>query len=308
MNKNKNITHLPLNSLPQNTTMFIGGLPRHTTEEAVLTVLTAIGKVLKLTLISDKKTGKPRGYGFFLIRTTSVENFLKNDVVINEKTVDISTSKKSIEEVENPTQVSTRLFFLSDFPFENEMQPVLVLEPFGEIKISHLYKDYENRSKGYGYLDFVELKDFKRLKNLYKINVSTEKSTAQSKSSMTGKIPTFIQFKFFTQKNLVKNEMKKIKKKQNQEKRARESEPLLNQSMKSSNNAPVTHPDLHNSGDFKVDRYELNSRSSNPKPEAFLFKGRFNQVPILQQQQNRSDSQNFCKMEKMEQLQNSLTQ
>jgi RNA recognition motif-containing protein len=46
------------------TKLYVGNLPFSATEEAVRNLFTAHGTVEKVSLISDRDTGRPRGFGF----------------------------------------------------------------------------------------------------------------------------------------------------------------------------------------------------------------------------------------------------
>jgi RNA recognition motif-containing protein len=46
------------------TKLYVGNLPFTATEEAVRNLFTAHGTVEKVSLINDRETGRPRGFGF----------------------------------------------------------------------------------------------------------------------------------------------------------------------------------------------------------------------------------------------------
>jgi RNA recognition motif-containing protein len=46
------------------TKLYVGNLPFTATEDAVRTLFTAHGTVEKVSLITDRDTGRPRGFGF----------------------------------------------------------------------------------------------------------------------------------------------------------------------------------------------------------------------------------------------------
>jgi len=46
------------------TKLYVGNLPFNVTEESVRTLFTTHGTVNKVTLIADRDTGQPRGFGF----------------------------------------------------------------------------------------------------------------------------------------------------------------------------------------------------------------------------------------------------
>ena len=46
------------------TKLFVGNLPFNVTEDALRTLFSTHGQVEKISLINDRDTGKPRGFGF----------------------------------------------------------------------------------------------------------------------------------------------------------------------------------------------------------------------------------------------------
>ena len=46
------------------TRIYVGNLPFDTTEESVTSLFSAHGEVSEVSLINDRETGRPRGFGF----------------------------------------------------------------------------------------------------------------------------------------------------------------------------------------------------------------------------------------------------
>jgi cold-inducible RNA-binding protein len=46
------------------TKLYVGNLPFNATEDAIRTLFSAHGTVEKISLITDRDTGRPRGFGF----------------------------------------------------------------------------------------------------------------------------------------------------------------------------------------------------------------------------------------------------
>ena len=46
------------------TKIFVGGLPYHTTDESLKTFFEQFGDIDEAVVITDRQTGKSRGYGF----------------------------------------------------------------------------------------------------------------------------------------------------------------------------------------------------------------------------------------------------
>jgi len=53
--------------------LYIGNLPYHTTEDDVRSLLTRYEPIHSVILIADKKTGRPRGYGFVELEEPEAE-------------------------------------------------------------------------------------------------------------------------------------------------------------------------------------------------------------------------------------------
>jgi hypothetical protein len=58
------LAHSLLNARPEVTKLYIGNLPFSATEESVRAAFSAHGTVETLSLITDRMTGQPRGFGF----------------------------------------------------------------------------------------------------------------------------------------------------------------------------------------------------------------------------------------------------
>ena len=48
----------------QSNTVFVGNLPYDTSEQQLIELFSSVGPVNKLRMMTDKETGKPKGYGF----------------------------------------------------------------------------------------------------------------------------------------------------------------------------------------------------------------------------------------------------
>ena len=54
-------------NIPKDTTLtkiFVGGLPYHTNDESLRTFFSKFGEIEEAVVITDRSTGKSRGYGF----------------------------------------------------------------------------------------------------------------------------------------------------------------------------------------------------------------------------------------------------
>ena len=57
--------------------IFVGNLPFKATEEDVEQIFAAHGKVLSVKLLTDRETGKPRGFGFVEMEDAEAEVAIK---------------------------------------------------------------------------------------------------------------------------------------------------------------------------------------------------------------------------------------
>ncbi|MGI6037193.1 MAG: RNA recognition motif domain-containing protein [Limnochordia bacterium] len=58
-------------------TLYVGNLPWATTEEELLNAFAAHGEVLGARIISDKMTGRSRGFGFVEVNDEDVEKMIE---------------------------------------------------------------------------------------------------------------------------------------------------------------------------------------------------------------------------------------
>ncbi|MEN2984924.1 MAG: RNA-binding protein [Dictyoglomaceae bacterium] len=57
-------------------TLYVGNLPWSTTEEELKSVFSNYGNVISARIISDKNTGKSRGFGFVEVEDSSAEKMI----------------------------------------------------------------------------------------------------------------------------------------------------------------------------------------------------------------------------------------
>ncbi len=60
------------------TKIFVGGLPYHTTDSSLRKYFEVFGEIEEAVVITDRQTGKSRGYGFVSIPTMTVKLKLWN--------------------------------------------------------------------------------------------------------------------------------------------------------------------------------------------------------------------------------------
>jgi RNA recognition motif-containing protein len=59
------------------TKLYVGNLPFSATEDAVRTLFSAHGTVEKISLINDRDTGRPRGFGFVEMSNADAERAMQ---------------------------------------------------------------------------------------------------------------------------------------------------------------------------------------------------------------------------------------
>ena len=59
------------------TKIFVGGLPYHTTDESLREFFQQFGDIEEAVVITDRQTGKSRGYGFVSFLNISLKNLVK---------------------------------------------------------------------------------------------------------------------------------------------------------------------------------------------------------------------------------------
>ncbi len=57
--------------------LYVGNLPNSATEEAVRALFTAFGSVQSLSLVIDRQTGTPRGFGFVEMSNDDATNAMR---------------------------------------------------------------------------------------------------------------------------------------------------------------------------------------------------------------------------------------
>ncbi|KAK2720579.1 hypothetical protein QYM36_004455 [Artemia franciscana] len=57
------------------TKIFVGGLPYHTTDQSLRSHFEVYGDIEEAVVITDRQTGKSRGYGFTLVLPESTQLF-----------------------------------------------------------------------------------------------------------------------------------------------------------------------------------------------------------------------------------------
>ena len=67
------------------TKIFVGGLPYHTTDDSLRNYFAVFGDIEEAVVITDRQTGKSRGYGF----VSEILYIFKNNYAINRNVFDL---------------------------------------------------------------------------------------------------------------------------------------------------------------------------------------------------------------------------
>jgi RNA recognition motif-containing protein len=59
-------------------TIYVGNIPFHSTEKEVRSVFTRYGSVASVKLVTDKKTGRSRGFGFIEMEEPAAKDAIHN--------------------------------------------------------------------------------------------------------------------------------------------------------------------------------------------------------------------------------------
>ena len=58
---------------PEITTLYVGNLPQHSSEEEVRSIFANFGEVHSVKIVRDRITGRPRGFGFIEMTSRAAE-------------------------------------------------------------------------------------------------------------------------------------------------------------------------------------------------------------------------------------------
>ncbi|KAJ3677541.1 hypothetical protein LUZ60_003265 [Juncus effusus] len=147
--------------------IFIGGLPRETTESSLVRHFEKYGEIIDKVIMMDKFTGQPRGFGFITFSDPSlVDIVLQNSHTIHGKTVEIKRTiprRNSGQFYSNDNtnnnynnNIKTKKIFVGGIPItlaDDEFGDFFT--KYGEITDYQIIKDHEtNRSRGFGFVAF----------------------------------------------------------------------------------------------------------------------------------------------------------
>ena len=149
-------------------TVFIGNLSWDVTEEQLAEAFAECGEVTSARIITDKQTGKPKGFGYVTFTETSATHQAIEksgmDLGGREIRVDISTPKPAKQDggrgrVEKPTSAPSNILFMGNLSFNvTEEELRAEFEKYGDISRIHFPTDRETGEfKGFGYLEYLNV-------------------------------------------------------------------------------------------------------------------------------------------------------
>jgi len=82
------------------TTLYIGNLPYRSKEASIKTHFEQYGYVDSVRLLKDRRTGKPKGFGFVEVASDTANKMIKklNDTTFEERTLKVRLAKEKIED------------------------------------------------------------------------------------------------------------------------------------------------------------------------------------------------------------------
>jgi cold-inducible RNA-binding protein len=83
-----------------NKKLYVGNLSYDTTQEQVYTLFAQVGEVTEVSLISDRETGRPKGFGFVKMNSEeanqeAIKRF--NGYSLDERTLTVSEARPRVE-------------------------------------------------------------------------------------------------------------------------------------------------------------------------------------------------------------------
>lgn len=135
--------------------IFIGGLPRDTTNSVFIKHFGKYGEITDSVIMKDRFSGQPRGFGFITYADPSVvDQVIEDTHIINGKQVEI---KRTIPKgAAQSKDFRTKKIFVGGIPSsvsEDELRSFF--SKYGEVTEHQIIRDHEtNRSRGFGFIVF----------------------------------------------------------------------------------------------------------------------------------------------------------
>ncbi|CAA7029532.1 unnamed protein product, partial [Microthlaspi erraticum] len=138
--------------------LFVGGVSWETTEEKFADYFGKFGEVVDSVIMTDRMTGKPRGFGFVTFADSAVaEKVLEEDHVIDDRKVDLKRTVPRGDRDNDIKAVSkTRKIFVGGLPpflEQDELKKYFCV--YGDIAEHQImYDHHSGRSRGFGFVTF----------------------------------------------------------------------------------------------------------------------------------------------------------
>ncbi|XP_010537557.1 PREDICTED: heterogeneous nuclear ribonucleoprotein 1 [Tarenaya hassleriana] len=138
--------------------LFVGGVSWQTTEESFAEYFLKFGELVDCILMTDRMTGKPRGFGFVTFADSEVaEKVLEEEHVIDGRKVDLKrTVPRDEKEFKAISKSKTKKIFVGGLPpslKEDELKEYFSF--YGDITEHQIMYDHNTgRSRGFGFVTF----------------------------------------------------------------------------------------------------------------------------------------------------------
>ncbi|XP_031476074.1 glycine-rich RNA-binding protein 3, mitochondrial-like [Nymphaea colorata] len=135
--------------------LFVGGIAWRTTKETFTEHFQKYGEITDSVIMKDKRTKKPRGFGFVTFADPSVvELVLKDEHVIDDRTVEVKRTVPR-EEMAAAPDTQTKKIFVGGIPTsvtDDELKEYF--SSYGNIIEHQIMTDQSGRSRGFGFVTF----------------------------------------------------------------------------------------------------------------------------------------------------------
>ncbi|CAN4089106.1 unnamed protein product [Withania somnifera] len=136
--------------------LFVGGIAWGTGEESFRKYFSRFGEITDCVIMTDKVSGRPRGFGFVTFADPEVANkVLEEDHVIDGRTVEVKRTVPK-EDMQVKGAPKTKKIFVGGLPLsltEDELKGYF--SSYGHVLEQQIMLDRENgRSRGFGFVTF----------------------------------------------------------------------------------------------------------------------------------------------------------
>lgn len=153
-------------------TMFVGGLNPETTEQSIFLKLSTIDTVKNIRLVLNHKTGLSKCFAFFDISSPeAMHKFLNpgQELFLDGRPLFFQKANQSEKEKEENIQ---KRIYLKNLPIRNPITNLKeIFEIFGQIRSAYQIKDKNKVFQDYGFVDFVNVEDARKLLEVKKLNI-----------------------------------------------------------------------------------------------------------------------------------------